>query len=57
MKWWVFQIVLVVVLSSVAHTPARAALPPQQKPLWHTNYEQAKEIARREDKLLFVVFR
>jgi len=57
MNCWLFRITLFVILTSVVHAPASAAPPPQQKPLWHTNYEQAKEIARRQGKLLFVVFR
>jgi hypothetical protein len=35
----------------------RAEAAPPAKPLWHTDYEQAKEIARRTGKPLFVVFR
>jgi len=33
-----------------------AAVPPQ-KPVWHTDYTQAREIARRQDKPLFAILR
>jgi hypothetical protein len=56
MKSWFLRIALLVMLN--AAVPARAsAAPPTPKPLWHTNYEQAKEIAGRDGKLLLVVFR
>jgi hypothetical protein len=38
-----------------AQGPVGAA--PPSKPLWHTDYDQAKQIARRTGKPLFVVFR
>ena len=34
-----------------------AAAIPAQKPVWHTDYTQAREIARRQDKPLFAIFR
>jgi hypothetical protein len=56
MKSWFLRIALLVILNTAVHARASAA-PPAPKPLWHTNYEQAKELARREGKLLLVVFR
>jgi hypothetical protein len=56
MKRWLFQIALLVVCNPAAQARADAALP-QPKPVWHTDYEQAKAIALREGKPLFVVFR
>jgi hypothetical protein len=42
-------------LCFTVQSPTKAAPPP--KPLWHTNYEEAKEIARQAGKPLFIVFR
>ena len=42
MKWWLCRIALLVLVNAAVPVPALAAPPPRQKPLWHTNYEQAK---------------
>ncbi len=57
MKWWFLAVVLGFISSEAVRNPAEAAAPQPQKPLWHTNYERAKEMARREGKPLFLVFR
>ncbi len=52
MNCWFLGVALGSMLGQVFCHPANAA-----KPLWRTNYEEAKEIARREGKPLFLVFR
>jgi hypothetical protein len=57
MKARFLAITLVSLVGPAIHDLVRAGPPPVEKPLWHTDYERAKEIARREDKPLFIVFR
>ncbi|HLJ93911.1 MAG TPA: hypothetical protein VKU02_12050 [Gemmataceae bacterium] len=55
MNRWLFPIALLLLVSPVI--PARARAAPPAKPSWHTDYEQAKALARREGKPMLVVFR
>jgi hypothetical protein len=57
MKWSYRAVVLGFVFSVAVQDAVVAASPTQPKPLWHTHYDRARELARREDKPLFVVFR
>jgi hypothetical protein len=57
MKSRFLAITLVSLLGSATHNAVTATPPPEQKPSWQTDYQRAKEIARREDKPLFIVFR
>ena len=54
---WLIGVVLGFLLSATGRGSGDTAPPGQpQKPLWHTDYEQAKEMARRQGKPLCVVF-
>jgi hypothetical protein len=58
MKLRSLGIVLGLIVSTAVDGSANAAAPPEkQKPLWHTDYQHARAIARREGKPLLVVFR
>ena len=68
MKWWILSIALVSTVSVAAAPPGQraAGLMPAEidtsagagiAPQWHTNYQEAKQLARRLDKPLFAVFR
>jgi len=55
--WWIGS-VLGLLLSAAGHAPASAAPPAAPPgPVWHTDYGRAKELARRQGKPLFAVFR
>ena len=57
MKSRFLAVTLVSLLGPATHPAVNATPPPERKPSWQTDYQRAKELARREDKPLFIVFR
>jgi hypothetical protein len=57
MRSYFLGVALAFCFEAANQNSVEAAPPLRQKPFWHTNYERAKELARQEDKPLFVVFR